>query len=93
MSTATVPNTDNKTKTLPPYKVILHNDDVNSAPIVVQKIVEFTPLNLEQAEEKTLEAHTEGQSLLFVTHKERAELVQEQFQSCRPPIQVTVEAN
>lgn len=91
MSTAAAPTTENKTKTLPPYKVILHNDNINSAPIVVERIVQFCPLDLHQAEEKTLEAHEKGLSVLFVTHRERAELAQEQFTACIPPINVTIE--
>jgi len=44
-----------------------------------------------EAIDRTIEAHELGQSLLMVCHKERAELIQEQFDSCYPPIIVTVE--
>ncbi len=76
-------------KPLPPYKVILHNDDVNEVGHVVQTIVTLTTLNTQAAQERTLEAHVQGQSLLLVTHKERAELYQEQFQSAK--LVVTIE--
>jgi len=39
----------------------------------------LTPLNAQEAFEKTLEAHETGSSLLLVTSKERAELYVEQF--------------
>jgi len=66
---------------LPPWKVLLHNDDKNSVEFVVVTIMELTPLKEEEAVVRTLEAHEQKVSLLLVTHKERAELYQEQFQS------------
>src|SRR3954468_14734315 len=68
-------------QTLPPYKVLLHNDDKNSVDFVVRTIVELTPLNEKEAELRTKEADKTGLALLLVTHKERAELYQEQFTS------------
>ncbi len=66
---------------LPPWKVLLHNDDKNDILYVVDTIVELTPLNKQDAELRTVEAHDAGISLLLTTHKERAELYQEQFTS------------
>ena len=43
--------------------------------------VSLTPLNLEAAVQRTLEAHTAGLALLLTTHKERAELYRDQFKS------------
>jgi ATP-dependent Clp protease adaptor protein ClpS len=68
-------------KMLPPWKVLLHNDDVNAVDFVVITIMELTPLKEQEAVLRTLEAHTQKVALLLVTHKERAELYQEQFQS------------
>lgn len=68
-------------KQLPPYKVLLHNDDVNTFERVILAILKLTPLTTESAVQKTIEAHKTGVALLLVTHKERAELYQEQFQS------------
>jgi ATP-dependent Clp protease adaptor protein ClpS len=48
---------------------------------VIHAIVELTPLNRQEALNKMLEAHDRGVALLVVTHKERAELYQDQFQS------------
>lgn len=81
------PRTD--TRTPPPYKVILHNDDVNDMVYVVETICKLTTLSVEQAYEKMMEAHTKGLAILLVCHKERAELYQEQFHSCR--LTVTIE--
>lgn len=66
---------------LPPWKVLLHNDDVNVMDYVVRTITVLTPLNTEEAVKRTIDAHKTGVSLLLTTHKERAELYQEQFQS------------
>src|SRR3954470_6820168 len=66
---------------LPPWKVLLHNDDKNDIFYVVHTLIELTPLNEQAAKVRTLEAHETGVALLLVTHKERAELYQEQFHS------------
>jgi ATP-dependent Clp protease adaptor protein ClpS len=78
-----------KTQIPPPYKVILHNDDVNEMGYVVETIVNLTPLKAEEAIEKMLEAHRTGTTVLLVCHRERAELYEEQFHSCR--LMVTIE--
>lgn len=86
--TATKTRTKRKSKAkpkppqpLPPWKVLLHNDDKNEMGFVVGAIVELTPLNEEAAVVRMIEAHKTGVALLLVTHKERAELYQEQFKS------------
>ena len=68
-------------KLLPLWKVLLHNDDVNVVDYVIETIVMLTPLDAQQALKRTEEADKTGVALLLVTHKERAELYQEQFQS------------
>jgi ATP-dependent Clp protease adaptor protein ClpS len=66
-------------RVLPPWKVLLHNDDVNELPKVIQVICQLTRLNKDEATACTLEAHKSGLALLLVTHQERAELYIEQF--------------
>src|SRR5437868_427240 len=66
---------------MPPWKVLLHNDDKNDILFVVRTVMELTPLNEQEAELRTVEAHKTGVALLLTTHKERAELYQEQFTS------------
>lgn len=77
-------------KPLPPYKLLLHNDDVNDVEYVVKTILKITPLGTKEAQQRTLEAHTLGLSLLLTTHRERAELYQEQFTSAG--LTVTIES-
>ena len=76
---------------LPPWKVLLHNDDLNVVEDVIKIIRRLTPLSKEEAAARTLEAHKGGLALLLVTHRERAELYVEQFASCG--LTVTAEAD
>lgn len=66
---------------LPQFRVLLHNDDHNSFDWVIDSIMELTPHRRESAMLLTWEAHATGVSLLLVTHKERAELYQDQFKT------------
>ncbi|HPD31422.1 MAG TPA: ATP-dependent Clp protease adaptor ClpS [Phycisphaerae bacterium] len=66
-------------RVLPPWKVILHNDDVNEMNRVVEVICLLTRLNRQEAAARMEEAHKTGAALLLVTHRERAELYVEQF--------------
>jgi len=59
---------------LPPWKVLLHNDDKNEMGYVILTVMELTTLNEQDAKLRTLEAHETGVALLLTTHKERAEL-------------------
>ncbi len=74
---------------LPPWKVLLHNDDVNDMDFVIDTIVELTTLNRHAATVRTLEAHKTGVALLLMTHREHAELLSEQFTSKK--LTVTIE--
>lgn len=85
------PKRGNKPRQMPRYKVVLLDDEVNQFGVVVEQVHRLTPLNHEEAMERTTEAHETGRSLLLVTHKERAELYQEQFRSMVPPIGIEIE--
>ncbi|MFQ5461278.1 MAG: ATP-dependent Clp protease adaptor ClpS [Phycisphaerae bacterium] len=78
-----------KPKQLPPYKVLLNNDDVNDFEHVINAVLKLTTLGLREAVLRTLEAHETGLALLLVTHRERAELYVEQFASLS--LTVTIE--
>lgn len=76
-------------KQLPPFKVLLHNDEVNTFESVIAAILKLTTLQPQEAILRTLEAHETGVALLLVTHKERAELYHDQFTTFK--ITVTIE--
>ena len=78
-----------KPKQLPPFKVLLHNDDVNTFDHVIRSVVRLTPIPPEEAVVKAIEAHETGVALLLVTHLERAELYAEQFATLN--VTVTIE--
>ena len=68
-----------KVDRLPPWRVILHNDDVNDIGHVVESIIELVRVNPRQALLCTLTAHRTGLCHLISTHREHAELLQDQF--------------
>ena len=70
-----------KADKLPPYKVLLHNDDHNAMDHVVESILLLTPLKEYEAIRRMYEAHRRGLTLLLTTHQERAELYRDQFKS------------
>ncbi len=80
---STIPQIETGVRLLPPYRVLLHNDDVNTFDHVIRAIRKLTPLTIEEAIERTIEAHENGVSLLLVTTKERSELYIEQFATFR----------
>ena len=64
---------------LPPFRVVLHDDERVDMTHVVRSIVELTPLSAPLARDVMLSAHEHGSAQVLVTHQERAELYQEQF--------------
>lgn len=66
---------------MPGWAVLLHNDDVNEFAFVTRSVVEFARLPVADAVARTIEAHESGVALLVVTHREKAELLQEQFET------------
>jgi ATP-dependent Clp protease adaptor protein ClpS len=76
-------DTQQQVRHVPPFKVVLHNDDVNTFEHVIVTILKLTPLKEPEAITKTIEAHETGQAVLLVTSKERAELYVEQFATFR----------
>lgn len=66
---------------LPPWKVLLHNDDQNNLEFVIMALIQLAAMKLEAATKVVSEAHHTGVALICATHRERAELFQEQFTS------------
>jgi len=67
---------------LPPYAVILHNDDVNEMLYVVESLLVCVPeLDAQQATEIMLQAHLHGQARVIACPLERAELYRDRLQS------------
>ncbi len=75
------PDKRDKPQIAPPWRVLLHNDEVNVFEKVILILHRLTPLSLEEAFQRTHQAHTSGRAVLLSTHKERAELYVEQLSS------------
>ncbi|MDA1062340.1 MAG: ATP-dependent Clp protease adaptor ClpS [Chloroflexi bacterium] len=62
-------------ETLPPYRVLLHDDDVNEMAHVVRALLASVPeLDTPRATSIMLEAHLSGQAEVIICPLERAEL-------------------
>ena len=69
---------------LPPYAVVLHNDDVNSMDHVVHALLASVPeLTTERAVEVMIAAHTHGHAEVIRCPLERAELYRDRLESHR----------
>lgn len=72
---------ETRTRRIPPYHVILLNDDDHSMEFVVAVLMKVFGCPIERAFELMLEAHTSGRSVLWTGPKEVAELKAEQVQT------------
>lgn len=67
---------------LPPYNVILHNDDVNDMDWVVESLQKCVPdLSSDEANAIMMTAHQQGCALVITCPLEHAEMYQERLQS------------
>jgi len=64
---------------LPPYNVILENDDFHSFEFVVMVLSKALGCSFDRSVQYTLEAHETGQSVVWTGSKEVAELKLEQL--------------
>ena len=76
--TRTKEREETKPRLLPPYNVIIENDDYHSIPFVVDVLHKVLGCATERALQLTLEAHTTGRSIIWTGPKEVAELKVEQ---------------
>jgi ATP-dependent Clp protease adaptor protein ClpS len=80
----TITREEERTAILPPYSVILHNDDVNEMNYVVQSLLMCVPeLDSGRAAEIMIEAHLNGRAHVITCPLERAELYRDRLQSRR----------
>ena len=69
-------------ETLPPYRVVLHNDDVNEMGHVVRALLNSVPeLDTERAMAIMIEAHLQGRAEVIACPRERAELYRDRLES------------
>ncbi|HEX3314465.1 MAG TPA: ATP-dependent Clp protease adaptor ClpS, partial [Gemmataceae bacterium] len=65
-----LPETDDKTRLLPPYHVILENDDHHTFDFVISVLQKVFRLTQQQATLFALEAHTKGRAVVWTGSKE-----------------------
>ena len=66
---------------LPPWRVMLHNDDVNDMTDVVRALMSSVPtLSVRQATQVMLEAHLHGVAQVTICPKEHAEMYRERLE-------------
>lgn len=70
-----------KTRLLPPYNVILLNDDFHSPQFVIEVLLKVFAYQIEKCAQLMLEAHETGRSIVWSGSKEVAELKQEQIRT------------
>jgi ATP-dependent Clp protease adaptor protein ClpS len=81
VTTETLPREETRTRRVPPYHVILDNDDHHSMEFVVGVLCEVLGCPVEQAVQLMLEAHTSGRAVIWTGPREVAELKAEQVQT------------
>lgn len=90
MPTETKPDVRDRTKLLPPYSVVLHNDDHNEMTYVVESLLRSVPsLSTERAVAIMFEAHYNGRAIVVTCPLELAELYQQRL--CSRGLNVTIE--
>jgi len=79
--TTAKPKREERTRLLPPYNVILENDDLHSFEFVIEALRKALCCTEQRAIQFTSEAHTKGRAIVWTGAKEVAELKAEQIQS------------
>jgi len=82
VSTQTEPRSktavETRTKRLPPYNVIILNDEEHTFDYVIELLTKLFGHPLKAAVELTWRIHLSGRAVVYTTHKEKAELKREQ---------------
>ena len=80
-ATDTLPEEEIRTRTIPPYNLILLNDDHHSMEFVMAVLCKVLGIAAERAYQFMIEAHTSGRAIVWTGSMEVAELKLEQMQS------------
>ena len=69
---------------LPPYNVIVLNDEVHTFEYVIEVLTKLFAHPLATAEALTWKIHNSGRAVVYTTHKEKAELKRDQVLAYGP---------
>ena len=78
---ATKPKETTKTRRVPPYNVILLNDDNHSMEFVIEVLCKALGYTVERSYQLMMQAHNSGRTIVWTGPKEVAELKAEQVQT------------
>jgi ATP-dependent Clp protease adaptor protein ClpS len=81
VSTKAQPREQTRTRKVPPYHVILENDDHHSFEFVVDVLRKALGYASERAHQLTMQAHTTGRAAVWTGSKEVAELKADQIRT------------
>jgi ATP-dependent Clp protease adaptor protein ClpS len=84
MSTETITQTDESTQLIPPWNVVLLNDDEHSYQYVIAMLAAVFGFPAERGFEHAKEVDSTGRTILITTSREHAELKQEQCHAFGP---------
>jgi ATP-dependent Clp protease adaptor protein ClpS len=73
--------TSTSSKQLPPYNVIILNDEEHTFEYVIDLLTKIFHHGAAMAESLTWKIHREGRAIVYTTHKEKAELKRDQVLS------------
>ncbi|VTR99477.1 ATP-dependent Clp protease adaptor ClpS [Tuwongella immobilis] len=76
--TTTKPDLDIQPRLLPPFHVILENDEFHSMEFVIDTLRKVLGVSIERAYQLMMTAHESGQAIIWTGPKEVAELKYEQ---------------
>ncbi len=78
----TRPKAASRTRRVPPFNLVLGNDDHHSMDFVVGVLRKILGIPMERAVLFMMEAHTSGRAIIWTGPKEIAELKAEQLHTC-----------
>jgi len=77
-------DTETRTKRLPPFNVVILNDEEHTIDYVVELLTKLFAHPLKAAVELTWRVHNTGRAVVYTTHKEKAELKRDQVLAYGP---------
>jgi ATP-dependent Clp protease adaptor protein ClpS len=84
MATETITETETTTRTIPPWNVVLLNDDDHSYAYVIAMLMAIFGFPQEKGMKHAEEVDATGRTILITTSREHAELKQEQIHAFGP---------
>jgi len=81
---------DVRTKRLPPYHVIILNDEEHSFDYVIELLAKLFAHDTQSAVALTWRIHLTGRAVVYTTHKEKAELKRDQVLAYGPDVRMSI---